>query len=227
MCSTGTQQSPIDMVQGQFTLIPASTVNLQIPDFTEGTEFENLGTTVEVIAKGGTMSLNGNAFSLKQFHFHLPSEHLDNGTSQAMEMHMVWEGEGGRIAVIGAYIQIAEGELGGSRPVVEAPATNVTAPRSRRSLRTVPRSGLKPLPNSASNPPTGNVQQSVAPTNGTTLAPIGQERAEISAGSGATVLLETVFSSVGEIRTPGTLTKTKPLIMSEVVQKISAGSFQA
>ena len=83
LCGTGTRQSPIDMVPGVFTLVSTSDLALEIPDFLEGTEFENLGTTVEVIAKGGTMSFGGIAYSLKQFHFHLPSEHLDNGTSIA------------------------------------------------------------------------------------------------------------------------------------------------
>lgn len=64
-------------------MVQASELSLQIPDFVEGTEFENLGTTVEVIAKGGTMSFGGIDYTLQQFHFHLPSEHLDSGTSLA------------------------------------------------------------------------------------------------------------------------------------------------
>ena len=83
LCATGTRQSPIDMTNGQFTLIPGSSVQLNIPDIAE-TEFENLGTTVEVIVPpGATMISNGVEFSLKQFHFHLPSEHLDEGQSVA------------------------------------------------------------------------------------------------------------------------------------------------
>lgn len=39
-------------------------------------------------------------------------------------------------------------------------------------------------------------------------------------------LLETIFSSVGEIATPGTSTTTKPLIMSEVVTLLKGGNFQ-
>lgn len=71
------------MVQGSFNLVSANQVTLDIPDFTAGTEFENLGSTIEVIAKGGSLAFNDKTFALQQFHFHLPSEHLDNGTSQA------------------------------------------------------------------------------------------------------------------------------------------------
>ncbi|KAF4979331.1 hypothetical protein FZEAL_4437 [Fusarium zealandicum] len=109
MCAHGTNQSPINMVQGAFNLIPASELTLDIPDFTEGAEFENLGTTVEIVAEGGSLELGNTSYSLKQFHFHLPSEHLDNGTSMAMEMHMVWASEDDEIAVIGVYIDLDDG----------------------------------------------------------------------------------------------------------------------
>ncbi|KAK0617508.1 alpha carbonic anhydrase [Immersiella caudata] len=132
-CLTGRQQSPIDMVAGSFNMIPSSELALDIPDFTAGTEFENLGTTVEVIAKGGTLGFGSKSFTLQQFHFHLPSEHLDNGTSQAMEMHMVWQSEQQEIAVIGLYVQIA---TEGAAPVVAAPVQTVER-RGRFSRRNV------------------------------------------------------------------------------------------
>ena len=73
------------MREGQFTVIPAANLQLNIPDIAE-TEFENLGTTVEVVVPEGSgagIVVDGTPFALKQFHFHLPSEHLDNGTSFA------------------------------------------------------------------------------------------------------------------------------------------------
>lgn len=83
VCATGTKQSPIDMVDGVFTVIPGTDVQITVNDMPDGAEFENLGTTVEVITQGGTLDVGGKQFELQQFHFHLPSEHLDNGTSQA------------------------------------------------------------------------------------------------------------------------------------------------
>lgn len=82
-CATGTKQSPIDMVDGVFQMVSATDVKLEIPDFADGTEFENLGTTVEIVAKGGSLVIAGMTYEFKQAHWHLPSEHLDNGTSIA------------------------------------------------------------------------------------------------------------------------------------------------
>ena len=83
VCATGTRQSPIDMAGNVFTLLQPADVQLTVNDMPDGADFENLGTTVEVITQGGSLAVGGKQFELKQFHFHLPSEHLDNGTSQA------------------------------------------------------------------------------------------------------------------------------------------------
>lgn len=89
MCATGTNQSPIDMVDGVFSLLQGSDVQLTINDMPDGAEFENLGTTVEVITQGGSLAVADKTFELQQFHFHLPSEHLDNGTSQASTLSIL------------------------------------------------------------------------------------------------------------------------------------------
>lgn len=166
LCSTGTNQSPINMVEGQFQLISASDVELAIPDVPEGAPFENLGTNVEVVMKdvGGQFVLEGKNYTLEQFHFHHPSEHIDNNVSLPMEMHMVFSTEAKEIAVIGVYVDLVD-----TTSILE--------------LHILPRA----------TPST---------------------------------LLETIFSSVGEIATPGTSTTTKPLVMSELVDLLKAGSFQ-
>ncbi|ERS97063.1 hypothetical protein HMPREF1624_06392 [Sporothrix schenckii ATCC 58251] len=127
-CALGTRQSPIDMVAGGFPKIAGTAINLRIPNIDE-TDFENLGTTVEVIAnQGGTMTIPSvGDFKLQQFHFHLPSEHLDNGTSQAMEMHMVWEGvtDPTSVAVISAYIGLVDQNNGGDLGAGTSKAANV------------------------------------------------------------------------------------------------------
>lgn len=43
----------------------------------------------------------------------------------------------------------------------------------------------------------------------------------------ASTMLETLFSSIEEIKAPGTKTKSKPLVMSELVDTVKAGNFQA
>ncbi|KAJ4305963.1 hypothetical protein N0V88_000753 [Collariella sp. IMI 366227] len=177
-CATGTRQSPIDMVDGVFTTLEGSELQLAVNDMPDGAEFENLGTTVEVITQGGTLTVADKQFELKQFHFHLPSEHLDNGTSQAMEMHMVFQSAAEEIAVIGVYIAIAD--------------TAAPAPAEKRSPRLLP-------PSTTSTPNQNSIPAS-PPRNNLLYHPL--------------------------ITTPGTKTKTPPLIMSEVVNLLKANAFQ-
>jgi carbonic anhydrase len=97
------------MVEGSFNMVPGGSVALTLNDAPTGATFENLGTTVEVIMEGSgsTMTMSdGTVYTLQQFHFHHPSEHLDNGVSMPMEMHMVFMSEAGAIGVIGVYVDV-------------------------------------------------------------------------------------------------------------------------
>ncbi|CAN8101966.1 unnamed protein product [Discula destructiva] len=114
-CAIGTNQSPIDVVEGVYSSVPGSQYKIDVTSFPTGATFENLGSTVEVIGEGGSLILPGGnkTFNFAQFHFHTPSEHLDNGTGHVMEMHMVFQAEDLEIAVVGTYIDIGttQGEL--------------------------------------------------------------------------------------------------------------------
>ena len=187
VCSTGTRQSPIDMVAEHFNMMPGNSIGLTIPDVPQGAEFENLGTTVEVVMEGlgGQLTMSdGTAYNLSQFHFHHPSEHLDNGTSMPMEMHMVFQSEANEVAVIGVYIDMEEP--------------------------------------SAASPAGGSGNNTLGVGCNATLAARNQlhRRAPSS-------LIETVFASVEQIAEPGSHTTTAPLVMSEVVDMLTAGNFQA
>lgn len=59
----------------------------------EEAEFENLGTTLEVVVKGKT-TFEGTEFELQQFHLHTPSEHRINDEYFPLEMHMVHQAAG-------------------------------------------------------------------------------------------------------------------------------------
>ncbi|KAK3952821.1 alpha carbonic anhydrase [Pseudoneurospora amorphoporcata] len=234
VCSTGTRQSPIDMREGSFNMMSSSDIQVEIPDFTKGTEFENLGTTIEVIAKGGSMTLGEKQYTLQQFHFHLPSEHLDNGTIRAMEMHMVWQTENQEIAVIGTYIDVAT-EAGPALaiPPVAAPAP---APAPAPSGAPIPPTNetVVPAPVPArfrirgSKSQRTSRQEVIVPpaTNETAPVPPVQDAPDAPVSGAPTVLLETIFSAVDAIRTPGTVTQTPPLVLSEVVSIWKSGHFQ-
>jgi len=51
---------------------------------------ENLGHTIQVdFKKGSTCTVKGKEYTSKQFHFHTPSEHLIDGVTYPLEMHIV------------------------------------------------------------------------------------------------------------------------------------------
>ncbi|KAK5634014.1 hypothetical protein RRF57_009728 [Xylaria bambusicola] len=110
LCATGTNQSPINMVEGSFTLVPGTDLTVTLPEEVEEAEFENLGSTIEVVmeGKGGALTLEEVEYELLQFHFHHPSEHVDNGVSLPMEMHMVFQSAEQQLAVIGVYVDLVD-----------------------------------------------------------------------------------------------------------------------
>ncbi|XMA18597.1 hypothetical protein WAI453_011388 [Rhynchosporium graminicola] len=108
-CAVSKQQSPIDVTNTTTTLVAPGTLAITIPNV-EAAEFENIGTTIEVVmeGKGAQTVVGGKTFELKQFHFHSPSEHTVNGEYFPLEMHMVHEATDGAIAVIAAQFQLSE-----------------------------------------------------------------------------------------------------------------------
>lgn len=187
-CATGKNQSPIDLVSGVYTEVSGSQLSLNIPDFEAGAVFENLGTTVEVVGESGSLVLpsSNKTFNFAQFHFHLPSEHLDNGTSMAMEMHMVFQAADSEIAVLGTYIDITSGTAAAAKRQTGKHAAAAACDGS------------------------GSVNTSV----------------NAIVDGGASTMLETLFSSVGEIATPGTATHTSALVMSDIVSMLSTTTFK-
>jgi carbonic anhydrase len=101
MCSTGQQQSPIPL---QSTNV--SHQHVSIPSYhyqTSQVHMLNTGHTVEFAYDvGSSVQLGGNVYTLKQFHFHTPSEHVVDHTrySHPMEMHLVHVDANGNPALV-------------------------------------------------------------------------------------------------------------------------------
>jgi carbonic anhydrase len=122
LCAVGQNQSPINVVQGENTVIAGSSFALSIPNSNHNT-FINLGTTVEVIASG-TAKIGTKSYSLRQFHFHTPSEHHFNGEYYPAEVHFVFQAADSTLMVIGFFIEVAAGE--GTNPLLQAVLSKVS-----------------------------------------------------------------------------------------------------
>lgn len=208
------------MVSGNFSIIPAAELALSVPDIPEGTEFENLGTTIEVVTGIGSMSFGGVSYKMKQFHFHLPSEHLDNGTSMAMEMHMVWEASNGQLAVIGTFIDIEDVEQSAKDDEDEDDDEDDDG-HHKRGSSSIKSSAISVARREAAR--AKNARRQVASEQSSerrALPSIGGSFFHVNTPSNAAAtpsnLLETILELAPEIATPGSTTKTGPLVMSEV-----------
>ncbi len=86
LCSTGKNQSPIDIKSDFDVDLPA----IKFDYGAKATRVINNGHTIQVdIAPGSKIESDGKVFELKQFHFHTPSENKINGKSFPLEAHFV------------------------------------------------------------------------------------------------------------------------------------------
>lgn len=85
--SRGLSQSPINIVSSRTV---AGHHNVHLHYKTSREHVANLGHTVKVsVDPGSSLEFDGREYDLAQFHFHTPSEHLIDGMTYPMEMHIV------------------------------------------------------------------------------------------------------------------------------------------
>jgi len=95
-CADGKRQSPIDLTGA----VEKSLAGVELAYTAGPAKLVHNGHTIQVQPQnGGTISFNGQKWTLKQFHFHHPSEHTIDGQRFPMEMHLVNEGEHGALAL--------------------------------------------------------------------------------------------------------------------------------
>jgi carbonic anhydrase len=84
----GAAQSPVDIIT--YGLLTHTIRRTDVKFTGSINAVDNLGHTIQVdFAKGSVTMFNGKAYELKQLHFHTPSEHLIDGMTFPMEMHIV------------------------------------------------------------------------------------------------------------------------------------------
>jgi carbonic anhydrase len=112
VCGRGHEQSPVDLTQPIGAILPDPLISWRpVP-----LKVLNNGHTIQVdAADGGSMILDGVAYTLLQYHFHHPSEHTIEGVAFDMECHFVHKAADGGLAVLG--LMITKGE---TNPALEA-----------------------------------------------------------------------------------------------------------
>jgi carbonic anhydrase len=104
LAKTGKHQSPVDIATSRVVRKDASPLVLSYRP--TSLEIMNNGHTVEDdYHGGGVLAIGGHEYTLAQFHFHSPSEHVIDGKHAPMEMHLVHKDAQGRLAVVGVLIQ--------------------------------------------------------------------------------------------------------------------------
>ena len=102
-CAEGLEQSPIAL-SGEEVLSADERLTLDYRA-TVG-RLSGRTYTVQVDMESGSRLVLGNqAFSLKQFHFHTPSEHWWSDAADAGELHLVHVADSGQIAVLGVALR--------------------------------------------------------------------------------------------------------------------------
>ncbi|TPQ20881.1 carbonic anhydrase [Streptomyces sporangiiformans] len=104
-CEAGREQSPIDLDDDKAAEAPVDkAVTIDYRPVTA--ELVNNGHTVQAdVSAGSKIVIDGTSYDLKQFHFHLPSEHTEEGEHTAMEMHFVHADKNGKLAVVGVLMK--------------------------------------------------------------------------------------------------------------------------
>jgi carbonic anhydrase len=101
VCSLGSQQSPLDIG----ATIPAQLAPLKITWAKSADTIVNNGHTIQLgVSPGSTLTTGKDQFTLVQFHFHRPSEHLIGGKGFPMEAHFVHRNDAGTLAVVGVLM---------------------------------------------------------------------------------------------------------------------------
>jgi carbonic anhydrase len=110
-CGNGKAQSPINLAPSKGNgatnwKMEYKTTSLRIAHHEHVDDIVDNGHTIQItVEEGSTITLNGKVFTLKQFHFHTPSEHTLDGKHFPMEVHFVHQNEDGSFAVVGVFIE--------------------------------------------------------------------------------------------------------------------------
>jgi carbonic anhydrase len=102
-CKLGRQQSPIDIRKAEKADLDPIQFNYQASPLKI---IDNGHTVMVTYAPGSSITVGGHQYSLKQFHFHHPSEEKVNGKSFDMVVHLVHADAEGKLAVVAVLLNV-------------------------------------------------------------------------------------------------------------------------
>lgn len=102
VCSLGRMQSPIYIKQTKKTELPALKMDYKPASL----NIIDNGHTVQVnVPPGSTLTVGDKTYTLKQFHFHHPSEEYVNGKGYPLVVHLVHADSDGHLAVVAVLFE--------------------------------------------------------------------------------------------------------------------------
>ncbi|HAU3359254.1 TPA: carbonic anhydrase family protein [Salmonella enterica subsp. salamae] len=108
-CQSGTSQSPVNISSQSVHNQQLAELDVQYAD--GPSTLLNNGHTLQAEMSSYTpdsIQVGSDVYTLKQFHFHAPSENTIDGKHYALEMHLVHQDRAGKIAVVAVMFDIGE-----------------------------------------------------------------------------------------------------------------------
>ena len=105
LCSSGKEQSPINLNRFTNTDLPEITFN-----YTDsGNQIENNGHVIEINNKpGSSINIDSHVYELIQTQFHTPGEHTINGKHFPMEAQLIHKDKSGRTLIIAVLFEYGD-----------------------------------------------------------------------------------------------------------------------
>ncbi len=134
-CALGHSESPINIARAEPADLPALKLEYQPTPL----NIIDNGHTVQVnVAPGSVLMVGDKTYTLKQFHFHHPSEEHVNGKVFPLEAHLVHQDSEGHLAVVSVLFQD-----GPANPLIETLWKNI--PAEKEKVENVPSVSIQVL----------------------------------------------------------------------------------
>ena len=122
-CSVGHTQSPIDITGAKKSDLPELTFDYSGAPL----NIIDNGHTIQVnYPPGSTLTVGEKTYTLKQFHFHHPSEEQVDGRPHDMVVHLVHADAEGHLAVVAVFLN-----KGNANPLLESLWANIPAEKEK------------------------------------------------------------------------------------------------